>query len=685
MKRLCVVAGLVCLLCSGAWALDYRGVGNWADPNGWGEGVPPSGAVEVKVRGEETVLTLNTSTGDWGEAQRMRVYEGATLIVEEGAELLGAGWMRVGASGTPGYVTQTGGLVKINNERLGIGDEEGSEGYYTISGGTLTYAGDRGELIVGARGGRGIFTVVGTGSVIEMGKLIVGDRTGASGTVEFQLTAEGVSPIVLSGDPAIDELGDETVSALVVGSAGGAPRVDVILIDFDEGVVVETAFDTVNGEPAVEGATVAVKDATGIYYYALTYVGGDTGNDIALLYDSFVPAPKVVYVTDSPDVDADGILDDQGWIDWLVAQGYNVDARRGYWVEPLDPNRIAELEAADVIIASRGLSTTNYDADGEATKWNSLTTPIINFNAWLIRSNRWKWVNSTAATKDSGTPALMVLAPNHPIFAGVELDPNGLVEILDPNVGSGHTSFINSPDVGNGTMIAQSLGVHSVPWIIEWETGVEYYASAAEFAGGPRVTFMAGTQDVESTQGEFNLNEAGQQILRNMIAYLVPKAPVAIDVENASFELPGTEKQKNWEAVPGWSSDAAAVDSGVETGWSATDGLWTGFLKGADPGVWQLTHHAIGAEDVYELKVDARLTWLATTLRMTFYYEDAGVRVPAALADVALAEDMQEFTLTFAAQDVPESVGMLLGIELDNVTEEGESWAGIDNVRLSVQ
>jgi len=108
-------------------------------------------------------------------------------------------------------------------------------------------------------------------------------------------------------------------------------------------------------------------------------------------------------------------------------------------------------------------------------------------------------------------------------------------------------------------------------------------------------------------------------------------------------------------------------------------------LKGADPAAWQLTHHAIGAEDVYELKVDARVTWLATTLRLTLYYEDAGVRVPAALADVALAEDMQEFALTFAAQDVPESVGKPLGIELDNVTEEGECWAGIDNVRLSLQ
>src|SRR4030043_445859 len=69
MRRLSLILFLVCFLCTGVLAVDYRGVGNWADPNGWSDGAPPSGAAEVKVRGEETVLTLNTSTGDWGPAQ----------------------------------------------------------------------------------------------------------------------------------------------------------------------------------------------------------------------------------------------------------------------------------------------------------------------------------------------------------------------------------------------------------------------------------------------------------------------------------------------------------------------------------------------------------------------------------------------------------------------------------------
>jgi hypothetical protein len=536
MKTFCASVGLLCLLCQAAWAADYQGVGNWSEPNGWSDGALPSGAVEVKIRGEGTLLTLNTTTDPWGPAQRLRVYEGATLIIEEGAELLGAGWARVGA-GSAGYVQQTGGLVRIDNDRLGIGDSSGSDGHYTISGGTITYAGDRGDLIVGARGGTGFFTVVGPSPAIQMGKLIVGDAAGASGTVEFRLTPEGVSPIVLTDSATIDALGDETVSDLVISSAGGAPQADVLLVDLPDGVVAETGFDTVNGVPAVEGAAVIVPDRVTTYTYTLSYAGGAAGNDIVLQFVSYVPGPNVVYVTDSPDVDANGVLDDQGWIDWLVAEGYTVDARRGYWVEPLDPNRIAELEAADLIIASRGLGTGNYDADGEATKWNSLTTPLLNLNAWLLRNNKkWYWMNSTAATKDSGSPLLMAVDPNHPIFAGVTLDPNGLVAVLDPNVGSGNTSFIDSLDVGNGTLLATSVGAYTAAWIAEWAPGAEFYPGAGQFAGGRRMMFMAGTQDVSSSQGEFNLNEAGQQLLRNLMTYLLAEPEAQTDEEDPGLE-----------------------------------------------------------------------------------------------------------------------------------------------------
>jgi hypothetical protein len=527
-RKLYVTIIGACLVCAGAsGATSFTGVGNWMDPNLWSDGIP-SGAVQADVVGPNTVCTLNTSTGDWGAggAQRMTVNTGATLIVEEGAELVGGGWNRVGLE-ADGTLIQTGGLVQIQNDKLGIGDKAGGHGYYIMSGGTLTYAGDRGDLGVGSREGAGVFTVIGTAPVIQMEELIVCERNGAVGTVEFVLDANGVSPIVLSNKTTIDAMGDTTTAALVVRATDAPPMTDILLVDVTSDNAVGSVFDTVNGMPAVEGAEVTVSGGGLSCTYALTYMGG-TGNDIVLVYKSAATRPTVVYVTDSPDINGDGLMDDQSVIDWLVAEGYTVDARRAYW-QTLDPNKIAELNAADLVIASCGLSTGNYDDGDEPTQWNSLTTPMINFNSWLLRTSRWKWMNSGSAVKDAGAPLLMPVDPNHPVFAGVELDPNGVVAVLDASVDNGQTSFLaDILDVGNGTLLASTVGTYTTAFIAEWAAGVEYYAGAGQFAGGPRMMFMATEQETgaPSQQGAFNLNAAGQQILRNMITYLAPDKPL---------------------------------------------------------------------------------------------------------------------------------------------------------------
>jgi len=169
--------------------------------------------------------------------------------------------------------------------------------------------------------------------------------------------------------------------------------------------------------------------------------------------------------------------------------------------------------------------------------------------------------------------------------------------------------------------------------------------------------------------------------------------PENIAVENFSFELPGTEKIKGWNGegvagtpavdIPGWSSDAVVADSGVETGYSPTDGDWTAFLMSGDPSVWQLTDYTISEGDILELKVDARITWTATAMQMTLYYDDNGTRIPAATNEVTLTDDMQEYTLSLSAADAPESIGKKVGIEFSN-SSSGDTWIGLDNVRLEV-
>jgi hypothetical protein len=155
-------------------------------------------------------------------------------------------------------------------------------------------------------------------------------------------------------------------------------------------------------------------------------------------------------------------------------------------------------------------------------------------------------------------------------------------------------------------------------------------------------------------------------------------------VWNPSFELPATTKQTNFENVVGWTSDEGEVtDSGVEEGYTATDGTWTAFLKGGDPAVYQITKHIIDGSDIIQLAVDARITWQATTLQMgIFYIDDTGAPVIVALSQVDLTDEMANYSLVLVAADVPDAVGKPLGIGFDNVTDVDASWLGLDNVTV---
>jgi hypothetical protein len=168
------------------------------------------------------------------------------------------------------------------------------------------------------------------------------------------------------------------------------------------------------------------------------------------------------------------------------------------------------------------------------------------------------------------------------------------------------------------------------------------------------------------------------------ITFMPPEQYRRVIVDNFSFEFPGTVKQTGFDNVFGWSTDGPVVDSGVETGYTPTDGEWTAYLFAPDPSIWQLTGHKIEEGDVFELKVDSRITWGAKNLLMSLYYDDDGIRIPAARREVRLTEQMLEYTLLFTAADVPESIGHNIGIEFDNISGPDKKWIGLDNVRLNL-
>jgi len=170
----------------------------------------------------------------------------------------------------------------------------------------------------------------------------------------------------------------------------------------------------------------------------------------------------------------------------------------------------------------------------------------------------------------------------------------------------------------------------------------------------------------------------------------------SVEVVNYSFELPGLEKVKGWDGecadpnwagllydIPGWTSDAPAFDSGVESGFTPTEGAWTAFMMAQDTSVYHLTNHLIQAGDEIELRFDSRNTWQATLLMaQMFYLDDAGARVTLAEDVFEIFDTYAEYSSAFKAADHPAAVGRKLGILFDNVTPVAQSWAGLDNIRL---
>ncbi len=295
---------------------------------------------------------------------------------------------------------------------------------------------------------------------------------------------------------------------------------------------------------------------------------------IGLMLSSAVQAANVTVVTEDVDREPDGVVDDQGLIDWLVAEGHSVDVQRGYWTE-LDDAKVAALNAADLVIVSRLSNSGNYDDGAEVAQWNSVTSPMIQMSAYLVRSSRWKWMDSGTATNNTTDIVMEVLMPDHEVFAGVPLyaadpnDPNAvanLVDAIDPNVGTGITSFIGTLDAGNGTLLATAPAA-GMAWIAEWDKGVEYYDGAGQFAGGPRMFFAGGTQESGATpQGAWNFTAEGEMMFRNAVNYML-----SIPARYASMPTPGDGASglAYEQVVLSWTAGTTAVTHDVYFGTSA--------------------------------------------------------------------------------------------------------------------
>ena len=206
---------------------------------------------------------------------------------------------------------------------------------------------------------------------------------------------------------------------------------------------------------------------------------------------------------------------DQVWIDLLQANGYSVNTSfASAEARTLDDDKIAALNAADLIIISRNTDSGSYDDGSEVAQWNSISTPIMMQVAHIMRSSRWKWLDTTNTADTVAT--MKAVQPGHPIFSGVSLDANNEVAALLSTA-----SLTNHTDAGNGTLIAQRADNGGV-WIVEWATGQEFYAGSGQTAGGPRMFFASGGT-TGNMDGLYNLTPDGQTIFLNAVAYMIPE------------------------------------------------------------------------------------------------------------------------------------------------------------------
>ncbi len=154
-------------------------------------------------------------------------------------------------------------------------------------------------------------------------------------------------------------------------------------------------------------------------------------------------------------------------------------------------------------------------------------------------------------------------------------------------------------------------------------------------------------------------------------------------INNPGFEIPGTELT-SWQDVPGWNSDIAALNSGVKASTNPDEGLWTGYLYNGDPSVYNLTDYITQLDNKFILQIDARNDSTENppaTLEISLFLDVYGDRVTITSRQVEVTDTWTTYSIDYYADTLP-AVYNKIGIELANVTPNGDSWIDIDNVRF---
>lgn len=227
---------------------------------------------------------------------------------------------------------------------------------------------------------------------------------------------------------------------------------------------------------------------------------------------------------------------DAGYTQLLRENGYNVTR-----VLTTSTPNVAQLNAADLVIISRSVPSSNYQDDAATAAWNGIKAPSMILGGYILRNSRLGYTTGTTIPDTVGTVSLKVTDPTNPIFKGLPLGPDNVMAtpfataISYNGVVQQGISVNTDPLAGGGKVLA-TVGTQGDPafggmLIGEWSAGATMSTSPADTLGGHRMVFLTGSREngiTSEAAGMYNLTPDGARLFLNAVSYMAVPEPSTI-------------------------------------------------------------------------------------------------------------------------------------------------------------
>ena len=244
---------------------------------------------------------------------------------------------------------------------------------------------------------------------------------------------------------------------------------------------------------------------------------------------------------------------DKGYTDLLEAAGHSVTRV----VTSKSPD-VDLMNTFDLVIISRAVSSGHYSGDGAAL-WSSVRTPTLILGGYVLRTSRLGLTDGTTMVDSADSITVKATDPGHPLFDGVALDADGVMENNFANVLNvldlvqRGVSINNNQIAAGGTVLATvaTEGDPTAGGLIagEWPAGGVTANGAADVLAGPRVVLLTGSREQGFTSqgaGVYDLaSEDGARLFLNAVGYTGGlEAPAS--AATLSISISGGEVSIDW-------------------------------------------------------------------------------------------------------------------------------------------